>query len=92
MDIRSAREAGRAAVEIVTELIPEAKYAALEGIEVNDETNSWDVVVGYVLSSEIPQAALAALSSNQGRRTYKLIVLDKTTLELQKMEPYHVGA
>ena len=92
MDVRTAREAGKAAVEIITELIPEAKYAALEGIESNDEINSWDVVVGYVLSSDIPQTALATLSSNQGRRTYKLIVLDKTTLELQKMEPYHVGA
>ena len=92
MDIISARDAGKAAVDILTDLIPDAKYAALEGIESDDSTNSWRIIVGYVLGSDIPQSALAALGNVQGRRTYKMLVLDKITLELRKMEPYHVGA
>lgn len=92
MDTASAREAGKAAVEILTELIPEAKYAALEGIEFNEVPNNWNVIVGYILESDIPQTALAALSNGQGKRTYKLLVLDANTLQLKKMEPYHVGA
>ncbi len=92
MDVFSARDAGKAAVSIVSELIPEAKYVALEGIESSDSDDCWNVIVGYVLSSDIPQTALAALGGSQNRRTFKLIVLDKRTLELKKMEPYHVGA
>ena len=92
MNIASARDAGKKAVEILTELIPEAKYAALEGIESDDATNSWNVIVGYMLSSDIPQTTLDVLRSNQNRRTYKVLVLDKSTLELNKMEPYHVNA
>lgn len=92
MNIASARDAGKKAVEIVTELIPEAKYTTLEGIESDDATNSWNVIVGYMLSSDIPQTTLDVLRSNQNRRTYKVLVLDKSTLELNKMEPYHVNA
>lgn len=92
MDIASARDAGKAAVEVLAELIPEAKHAALEGIEFDGSTRTWKVIVGYMLDSDIPQTALATLGSMRDRRTYKMLVLDEATLELQKMEPYSIGA
>ena len=92
MDIASARDAGKAAVEVLAELIPEAKHVALEGIEFDGSIRTWKVIVGYMLDSDIPQAALAALGSMRDRRTYKMLVLDEATLELQKMEPYFIGA
>lgn len=90
MDISSAQAAAKRAVEILVELIPEARYAALEGIELSEDGASWRVVVGYVLGSDLPTTALAGLSASpRSLRTYKTLTLDGATLELKKMEPYH---
>ena len=37
MDVSSAQAAAKRAVEILVELIPEARYAALEGIELSED-------------------------------------------------------
>ena len=90
MDVSSAQAAAKKAVEILVELIPEAKYAALEGIELGEDGTSWRVVVGYVLGSDLPTTALAGLTSSpKSLRTYKTLILDGATLELKRMEPYH---
>ena len=92
MDVSSARAAAKKAVEILVELIPEARYAALEGILSEDET-CWRVVVGYVLGSDLPATALAGLTTSpKSLRTYKTLILDRTTLEFKRMEPYHEPA
>ena len=82
MDVSSAQAAAKRAVEILVELIPEARYAALEGIELSEDETSWRVVVGYVLGSTSPKSL----------RTYKTLILDRATLELKRMEPYHEPA
>ena len=93
MDISSAQAAAKRAVEILVELIPEAKYAALEGIELSEVGTSWRVVVGYVLGSDLPTTALAGLSASpRSLRTYKTLTLDGASLELKRMEPYHEPA
>ena len=93
MDVSSARAAAKRAVEILVELIPEAKYAALEGIELSEGETSWRVVVGYVLGSDLPATALAGLATSpKSLRTYKALILDRTTLEFKRMEPYHEPA
>ena len=90
MDVSSAQAAAKRAVEILVELIPEAKYAALEGIELSEDGTSWRVVVGYVLGSDLPTTALAGLSASQrSLRSYKPLTLDGASLELKKMAPYH---
>ncbi len=89
MNILSAKEAAKTAVEMLIELIPDAKYASLEGIELSNDERYWNVIVGYVRSEDIPATTgLATLASTRKTRTYKLIVLDKKTLELIKLEPY----
>ena len=93
MDVSSAQAAAKRAVEILVELIPEAKYAALEGIELSGDETSWRVVVGYVLGSDLPATALAGLTTSpKSLRTYKTLILDRATLELKRMEPYHEPA
>lgn len=93
MDVSSAQAAAKRAVEILVELIPEAKYAALEGIELSEDGTTWRIVVGYVLGSDLPTTALAGLATSpRSLRTYKTLVLDSTTLELKRMEPYHEPA
>lgn len=93
MDVSSARAAAKRAVEILVELIPEAKYAALEGIDLSEDETSWRVVVGYVLGSDLPATALAGLTTSpKSLRTYKTLILDRTTLEFKRMEPYHEPA
>lgn len=90
MDVSSAQAAAKKAVEILVELIPEARYAALEGIELSEDEASWHVVVGYVLGSDLPTTALAGLAASpRSLRTYKTLILDGATLELKRMEPYH---
>ena len=64
MDVSSARAAAKKAVEILVELIPEARYAALEGIELSEDETYWRVVVGYVLGSDLPATALAGLTTS----------------------------
>lgn len=81
------------AIEILVELIPEAKCAALEGIELDEDGTSWRAVVGYVLSSDLPTTALAGLATSpKSLRTYKTLVLNGAMLELKRMEPYHEPA
>ena len=93
MDVSSARAAAKKAVEILVELIPEARYAALEGIELSEDETCWRVVVGYVLGSDLPATALAGLTTSpKSLRTYKTLILDRTTLEFKRMEPYHEPA
>ena len=96
MDVSSAQAAAKRAVravEILVELIPEAKYAALEGIELSEDGTSWCVVVGYVLGSDLPTTALAGLTTSpKSLRTYKTLILDRATLEFKRMEPYHEPA
>ena len=93
MDVSSARAAAKRAVEILVDLIPEARYAAPEGIEQTEDGRSWRVVVGYVLGNDLPTTALAGLATNpKSLRTYKTLVLDGATLELKRMEPYHEPA
>ena len=93
MDVSSARAAAKRTVEILVELIPEARYAALEGIELSEDETSWRVVVGYVLGSDLPATALAGLTTSpKSLRTYKTLILDRTTLEFKRMEPYHEPA
>lgn len=93
MDVTSAQAAAKRAVEILVELIPEAKYAALEGIDLSEDETSWRVVVGYVLGSDLPATALAGLTTSpKSLRTYKTLILDRTTLEFKRMEPYHEPA
>lgn len=93
MDVSSAQAAAKRAVEILVELIPEAKYAALEGIELSEDETCWRVVVGYVLGSDLPTTALAGrTTSPKSLRTYKTLILDGATLELKRMEPYHEPA
>lgn len=88
MDIPSAKEAAKKAVELLVELIPEARYAALEGIELSDDGKLWKVLVGYVRNGDVPVTALSAITNPQLPRTYKVIELDRATLELVRMEPY----
>lgn len=88
MDIPSAKNAAKKAVETVIELIPEARYVALEGIELSDNESYWEVVVGYVREGDSPVTALSALGGTGARRTFKTLVLKRDTLELVKMEPY----
>ena len=93
MDVSSARAAAKKAVEILVDLIPEARYAALEGIELSEDETCWRVVVGYVLGSDLPATALAGLTTSpKSLRTYKTLILDRTTLEFKRMEPYHEPA
>ncbi|OUO47819.1 hypothetical protein B5F79_03110 [Olsenella sp. An285] len=93
MDVSSAQAAAKKAVEILVELIPEAKYAALEGIELSEDETSWHVVVGYVLGSDLPATALAGLTTSpKSLRTYMTLILDRATLEFKRMEPYHEPA
>ena len=93
MDVSSAQAAAKRAVEILVELIPEAKYAALEGIDLSEDETSWRIVVGYVLGSDLPATALAGLTTSpKSLRTYKTLILDRTTLEFKRMEPYHEPA
>ena len=93
MDVSSARAAAKKAVKILVELIPEARYAALEGIELSEDETYWRVVVGYVLGSDLPATALAGLTTSpKSLRTYKTLILDRTTLEFKRMEPYHEPA
>ena len=93
MDVSSAQAAAKRAVEILVELIPEARYAALEGIELSEDETGWRVVVGYVLGSDLPATALAGLTTSpKSLRTYKTLILDRTTLEFKRMEPYHEPA
>lgn len=93
MDVSSAQAAAKKAVEILVELIPEAKYAALEGIDLSEDETNWRVVVGYVLGSDLPATALAGLTTSpKSLRTYKTLILDRTTLEFKRMEPYHEPA
>lgn len=88
MDIPSAKEAAKKAVETVIELIPEARYVALEGIELSDDETCWEVVVGYVREGDAPVTALSTLGGGRAHRTYKTLVLRRDTLEFVKMEPY----
>lgn len=93
MDVSSAQAAAKRAVEILVELIPEAKYAALEGIDLSEDETNWRVVVGYVLGSDLPATALAGLTTSpKSLRTYKTLILDRATLEFKRMEPYHEPA
>ena len=93
MDVSSARAAAKRTVEILVELIPEARYAALEGIELSEDETCWRVVVGYVLGSDLPTTALAGLTTSpKSLRMYKTLILDEATLELKRMEPYHEPA
>lgn len=93
MDVSSAQAAAKRAVEILVELIPDAKYTALEGIELSEDGISWRVVVGYVLGSDLPTTVLAGLTASpKSLRTYKTLILDRTTLEFKRMEPYHEPA
>ena len=93
MDVSSAQAAAKRAVEILVELIPEARYTALEGIELSEDETCWRVVVGYVLGSDLPATALAGLTTSpKSLRTYKTLILDRTTLEFKRMEPYHEPA
>lgn len=93
MDVTSAQAAAKKAVEILVELIPEARYTALEGIELSEDETCWCVVVGYVLGSDLPTTALAGLTTSpKSLRTYKTLILDRATLELKRMEPYHEPA
>ena len=93
MEVSSAQAAAKKAVEILVELIPEARYAALEGIELSEDETYWRVVVGYVLGSDLPATALAGLTTSpKSLRTYKTLILDRTTLEFKRMEPYHEPA
>ena len=93
MDVSSARAAAKKAVEILVDLIPEARYAALEGIELSEDETCWRVVVGYVFGSDLPATALAGLTTSpKSLRTYKTLILDRTTLEFKRMEPYHEPA
>ncbi|OUP06023.1 hypothetical protein [Collinsella sp. An2] len=93
MDILSAKEAAAKALEYVSELSPEAKYIALEGIELSPDQDAWLVIVGYVMASDIPQMALVAANVDmRSRRTYKRLILDAHTLDLRKMEPYEIAA
>ena len=93
MDVSSAQAAAKRAVEILVELIPEARYTALEGIELSEDETCWRVVVGYVLGSDLPTTALAGLTTSpKSLRTYKTLILDRTTLEFKRMEPYHEPA
>ncbi len=93
MDVTSAQAAAKRAVEILVELIPEARYTALEGIELSEDGASWRVVVGYVLGSDLPTTALTGLTTSpKSLRTYKTLIPDGVTLELKRMEPYHEPA
>lgn len=93
MNILSAKEAAAKALEYVGKLSPDAKYIALEGIELSPEQDAWYVVVGYVMASDIPQMALVAANVDmRSRRTYKRLILDAGTLELRKMEPYEIAS
>ena len=93
MDVSSAQAAAKRAVWILVKLSPEARYAALEGIELSEDGASWRVVVGYVLGSDLPTTALAGLATSpRSLRTYKTLILDGATLELKRMEPYHEPA
>ena len=93
IDVTSAQAAAKRAVEILVELIPEARYTALEGIELSEDGASWRVVVGYVLGSDLPTTALTGLTTSpKSLRTYKTLILDGVTLELKRMEPYHEPA
>ena len=93
MDVSSAQAAAKRAVEILVKLIPEARYTALEGIELSEDETCWRVVVGYVLGSDLPTTALAGLTTSpKSLRTYKTLILDRATLELKRMEPYHEPA
>ena len=93
MDVTSAQAAAKRAVEILVELIPEARYTALEGIELSEDGASWRVVVGYVLGSDLTTTARTGLTTSpKSLRTYKTLILDGVTLELKRMEPYHEPA
>ena len=93
MDIVSAKVAGDKAMEYVSELAPEAKCIALEGIELSSNKEVWEVIVGYALASDIPQMALVAANVDmRSRRTHKRLFIDAETLELRKMEPYEIAA
>lgn len=93
MDITSAKTAADKALEYVGELAPQARYIALEGIELDSDQAAWNVIVGYVMASDIPQMALVAANVDmRSRRTYKRLVLDAKTLDLRKMEPYDIAA
>lgn len=93
MDIVSAKVAGDKAMEYVSELAPEAKCIALEGIELSSNKDVWEVIVGYALASDIPQMALVAANGDmRSRRTHKRLFIDAETLELRKMGPYEIAA
>lgn len=90
MEIATAKEAASKALEYTAELIPDAKYAALEGISLDETTNSWRVIIGFVRQSDVPFSAVAALGAAE-KRVYKIMVLSARDLALIKMEPYALG-
>ena len=92
MIISDAKRVAEKALRDFTELIPDAKYVALEGIEKAEEKNAWNVIIGYVLFEDIPQTALAGIANQNRSRRYKLLVLEDMTLNLIKMVPYDVDA
>lgn len=92
MIISDAKRVAEKALRDFTELIPDAKYVALEGIEKAEEKNAWNVIIGYVLFEDIPQTALAGIANQNRSRRYKLLVLEDMTLNLIKMVPYDVAA
>ena len=92
MEISNAKRAAEAALAYTKELVPDAKYAALEGIEFNEFKHTWNVVVGYMQEDGMPFSALAAAAVPlMEKRTYKKLALDATTLELKTMMPYDVS-
>lgn len=92
MDIANAKEAAQKALEYTRDLVPGAKYAALEGIDFDDHDNTWNVIVGYLLEDDIPFSALAAATVPlMEKRTYKKLIIDSSTLEFKGMRPYDVA-
>lgn len=87
MDVSNAKDIAEKALEYLQNLVPKAKYAALEGIEFDEAQNEWEVIVGYSQEWDIPfNATLAGVGSN--KRTYKKMYIDPNTWNLKSMMPY----
>ena len=94
MDIATAKDAAKAVLDVIKELIPHADTPTLEGIEFDADENVWKVVVGFIPASALQTGMISALASinPRGQREYRQIELDAETLELTKMVPYDVAA
>lgn len=94
MDIATAKDAAKTALDAIKELIPQADSPTLEGIEFDADENVWKVVVGFIPADALQTGMMSALVSinPRGQREYRQIELDGETLELTKMAPYDAAA